>query len=73
MEVLGIDEDGDEAKTHLWRVPMSLPRKKKEISPKSSASITGKRAIMPTGILKRRNKSQKTSDSLRNLYANNYS
>lgn len=39
----------------------------------SSASIEGRRAIIPIGVLKRGNKSQKTSDGLDNLHAGNCS
>ena len=38
-----------------------------------SASTIGKKAIMPTGVLKRRNKSQKTSDGFDNLHISDYS
>ena len=52
-----MDEDMDEAKTQLWRVPTSLPRKMKKTSSQSNASIIGRRAIMPTIVFKRENKS----------------
>ena len=63
-----MDKDEDEAKTHLQWVSTSLSRKKKEISSMSSALTIGKRTIMPIGIFKRRNRSQKTSGGLGNLY-----
>lgn len=64
-----MDEYGDEAKTHLQRVLTSLLKRKKKTSPKSNASIIGRRAIMPIGIFKKENRNQKTNDNLGNLYA----
>ena len=65
--------DRDEVKTYLQWVSTSLQRKKKETFPKSIASIIEKRAIMPISVLKRGNKSQKTSNNLGDLYANDHS
>lgn len=66
-------KDGNKARTHLQLVSMSLLRKKKETSPKSSASTIRRRTIIPTGILKKRNKNRKTSDNLGNLQTGDYS
>ena len=69
MEVLGVDNNMDKAKTHLRQVPTSILKRKKETSLKLSASTAGKRAIMLTGGFKKENISQKTSDGLGNFYA----
>lgn len=71
-EVFSIDEDGDEAKTHLQRVLTLISKKKKKISPKLSAFTIKRRVIMPTDIL-RKGKCQKTNDGFKNLYTGNYS
>ena len=60
-----------EAETHLRRASMPSRRRKKT-SPKVSASTAGRRAILLTGALKRRNRSQKTSISLGNLHVNDW-
>ena len=70
METLSVD--GDKAKTHLQLVSTLLQRRKKKASPKSIASIVEKKAIMPIYVLKKGNKSQKTSDGLGNLHTNDY-
>ena len=69
-EVLGtvVDGDGDEAKTPLRQVSTLLPRRKKKISPMSNASTAEGRAILPTSVLRKGTRSQKTSGSLGNLY-----
>ena len=72
-KVLGVDKDVDEVKTHLWQIPRSLSRRKKMTSPNLSASTARKRVIIPTGNLKRRNKSQKTIGDLGKLHACNCS
>lgn len=69
IKALDVDEDGDKVKNHLQRVSMSLQRRKKETFPKSIAFTMGKRAIMRIGVLKKENKSQKTSDGLGDLHA----
>ena len=46
-----------------YTIKCSKP-KKKETPPKSIASTVERRAILPTSVLKRRTKSQKTSNSL---------
>ena len=56
-KVLDVDEDMDKAKTHLQQVSMSLPKRKKETSPKSSASIIEKKTIIPKYVQKRGNRS----------------
>ena len=66
-EALGIERD--EAKTHLQRASMP-PQRRKKTSSKLTTSTTGRKAIMPTGVLKKRNKSQKTSIHLGNLHIN---
>ena len=66
-EALGIA--GDEAKTHL-RWALTPSQRSKKTSSKLSASTVGRRAILPISILKRRNKSQKTSIGLGNLHVN---
>ena len=69
-EIFGVDKNGDKAKTHLQQVSTSLWRRKKETSSKSIAFIVGRRAIMPTSVLRRGNKIQKTSIGLGELYVN---
>ena len=73
MKIFGVDNNKNEAKTHLQWVPTSLLKKKKEISPKLNASTVRKKAIILAAILRRGNKSQKTSSSLGDLPADNYS
>ena len=68
-EALGVE--GDEAKTHLRRASMPSQRRRKT-SPKLSASTAGRRAILPTGALKRRNRSQKTSIGLGDLHVDDW-
>ena len=72
-KVFSVDEDGDEAKTHLQQLSTSLSRRKKEIFPKLSASTIRKRPITATSICERRNKSQKTSDGFANFHASDCS
>ena len=68
-EIFNVDKNRDKTKTSLQQVWTSFPKKKKEISPKLSASTIGKKAIMPTDILQKKDKSQKTADNFGNLYA----
>ena len=56
-KVFDVDKDGNKAKVYLQRVLMSLPRRKKESSPKSIAPTTERRVIMPTIVRRRRNRS----------------
>lgn len=72
-EIFDVDKDRDKANTHLQRMSISLPKRKKETFLKSSAFTIGGKAIMPTNILKRGKKSQKTSDGHSYLYADNCS
>lgn len=72
-EALVIDEDGDEAKTHMWQVLTLILKSTKETSPKSSTFTAAKRAIIPTNALKRKNMRQKTSDGHDELYASDFS
>ena len=69
-EALSVEKD--KAKTHLWWVSTSLWRKKKETFLKSIAFIIEKKAIMPTSVFRRRNKSQKTSIGLSSLHIDNW-
>lgn len=73
IKVLNIDENGEKAKTHLQRVSTSIPKKKKKTSLTSSAFIIEKRAIILIGVLKKKNKSQKTRNGLGDLHAGDYS
>ena len=62
-----VDEDGDEAKTLLQQVLTLFLRRKKKTSPMLNASTAEGRAISPINVLRRKSRSQKTSDSLDNL------
>ena len=62
-----VDKDKDEAKTPLRQVLTLLLKRKKKTSPMSNASNVEGSAISPTSVLRKRTKSQKTSDSLNNL------
>ena len=59
MEIFGVDKNGDKAETHLQQVPKVFPRKKKETSPKSSASNSEKRVIMPISVPKKKTRVKK--------------
>ena len=69
MEALGMERD--KAKTHLQQTSIPSQRRKKT-SPKLSASTAGKKAISPTGVLKRKNKSQKTNIGLGDFHVNDW-
>lgn len=68
-----MDKNGDKAKIPLQQVLTSIQKREKKTSPKSNTSNKGETVIMSIIIFKKRNKSQKTSMYLSNLYANNYS
>ena len=68
IKILAVDENGDEAKTHLQWVSISFSKKKKKISPKLSIFTTGRKAIIPTGVLKR-GKNQKTNNGFGNFHS----
>ena len=73
MEVFSVDENRDKAKTHLQQMLTSLPKSKKKTSLNSNTSTIEKRTIMLTNILRKRNKSQKTSKNLGNLHVSDCS
>ena len=68
-----MNKDGDKAKIYLRRLSTLLIKRKKKISLKLSAFTIEGKAITPTSVFRRENRSQKTIDSLDNLYADNYS
>ena len=51
---------------------VNITKKKEMTPPKLIAFTTGKSVIMPTGVLKRRNRSEKTSIGLDNLHVNDW-
>lgn len=56
-KVLGTDEGREKAKTFWQQMLMSFLRRKKETPPKLNTSTTRRRAITPTSIFRRGNKS----------------
>lgn len=67
-----MDENKDEAKTHLQQMSTSFSGKKKETSSKLNASTIEKKAIISTSIFKRKNKSQKTCIGFTKFHASDY-